>query len=128
MTDFDKVNRCSVAIVSLRRQLTNANDINELTLLAGKIIELEQELTTEKLKTTLALEKKKNTVEKKIDLLKRKLLQAEEELALIKATIKRKRENTKNSLDLKISLLNKEYTEMSDILSETSDRSSLKST
>ena len=122
MTDYDKINRCSVAIASLRRQLANANDVDELTILASKIIELEQQLTAEKLKTNIVLEKKKTEMERKIDLLRRKLTQAEEELALIKATIKRKRENTKSSLDLKISMLNKEYSDMSDILSESSEK------
>ena len=45
---FDRINRHNVAITSLKNQLKQASSIDELTVLAGKIIELEQQIVVEK--------------------------------------------------------------------------------
>lgn len=117
MSDFDKINRCNVSITSLRRQLSSATSIDELTIIAGKIIDLEHEIMTEKIKTNRALEKRKKEIEKRIDILRRKLNQAEEELSTLKDAMKRKTMQIKESLNIKIDILNKEYTNISDTLS-----------
>jgi predicted NAD-dependent protein-ADP-ribosyltransferase YbiA (DUF1768 family) len=88
---FDKINKLNVAISSLRNQLKTSISINEILLIASKIIELEQSVCYNRLYGCKELENKRNHIIYKIIKLKRQLTQANKNLIHIE-----------NSLDYKL--------------------------
>jgi predicted nuclease with TOPRIM domain len=115
---FDVINRYNVAILSLRNQLKQANGIDELTAIAGKIIELEQQILVEKSAGYAQLEEEKKKVEGKVDKLRRELKRAEDDLNRIDNSMDLKVNGYRKALQTKIDLLNEEY---NDIMSYSSD-------
>lgn len=115
---FDVINRYNVTIMSLRNQLKQATGIDELTLIASKIIELEQQILVEKTAGYKELEKEKSTVEIKIDKIKRELRRLEDDLQYIDNRIDLKVNVYRNALQTKIDDLSDQYT---GIVSQISD-------
>lgn len=109
-TRFDVINRYNVAIISLRNQLKQATGIDELTLIAGKIIDLEQQILVEKTAGYEELEKEKNVVESKIDKIRRELRRLEDDLQMIGNKIDLKVNVYRSVLQNKIDNLSVEYT------------------
>lgn len=109
-TRFDVINRYNVAIISLRNQLKQATGIDELTLIAGKIIDLEQQILVEKTAGYEELEKEKNVVESKIDKIRRELRRLEDDLQMIGNKIDLKVNVYRSALQNKIDNLSVEYT------------------
>ena len=107
---FDVINRYNVAIISLRNQLKQAAGIDELTIIASKIIDLEQQILVEKTAGYKELEKEKNTVESKIDKIKRELRRLEDDLQMIDNRIDLKVNVYRKALQNKIDNLSEEYT------------------
>lgn len=107
---FEVINRYNVAIASLRNQLKQASGIDELTILAGKIIDLEQQILVEKTAGYKELEKEKNQVESKIDKTKRELRRLEDDLQKIDNKIDLKVNVYRKALQAKIEDLSEEYT------------------
>lgn len=108
-TSFDKINRCSVAIQSLRNQLKLSQNLDELTIIAGKIIDLENEILSERTAGCKKLAKKKKEIEIKIDGLRRKISNEETKLSTIDNMITLKISKYKEQLENKIEDLSKEY-------------------
>ena len=106
---FEKINKYNVAIKSLKNQLKNSNSIDELTIIAGKIIELEQQIVVERGAGYRQLERERKEVENKVDKIKRELRRAEDELARIDSTLDLKVNGYKKTLQLKIDALGEEY-------------------
>ena len=109
-TRFDVINRYNVAIISLRNQLKQATGIDELTLIAGKIIDLEQQILVEKTAGYEELEKEKNVVESQIDKIRRELRRLEDDLQMIGNKIDLKVNVYRSALQNKIDNLSVEYT------------------
>jgi len=111
-TRFDKINRCNVAIRSLRNQLKISNNLDELTLIAGKIIDLENEILSERTIGCKQLTRKKKAIEVKIDTLRRKISTEESKLNNIDNMITLKISRYKEQLETKIEHLSKEYNDL----------------
>lgn len=111
---FDVINRYNVAIISLRNQLKQATGVDELTLIASKIIELEQQILAEKTAGYKELEKEKSRVESKIDKIRRELRRLEEDLHSIDNRIDLKVNVYKKAIENKIDNLSEEYTSIVD--------------
>lgn len=107
---FDVINRYNVAIASLRNQLKQATGIDELTLIASKIIDLEQQILVEKTAGYKELEKEKTVVESRIDKMKRELRRLEDSLQTIDLKIDLKVNVYRNALQTRIDNLADEYT------------------
>jgi septal ring factor EnvC (AmiA/AmiB activator) len=106
---FEKINKFNVAIMSLKNQLRSSNNIDELTLVASKIIDLEHQIVIEKTTGYKQLEEEKKTIEYKIDKIRRDLKNAENDLHRVGNNIDLKLVGYKNALQMKIDLLNDEY-------------------
>jgi hypothetical protein len=111
---FDLINRYMVAIISLRNQLKNASGIDELTLIASKIIDLEQQILVEKTAGYKELEKEKCNVENKIDKIKRELRRLEDDLHSIDNKIDLKVNVYRKALQGRINDLSDQYTNIID--------------
>jgi chromosome segregation ATPase len=106
---FDRINRFNVAIVSLKNQLKLSTNIDELTILASKIIELEQQIIVEKTAGYKKLEKEKKEIEDRIDKIKRELKRAEDDLQRIGNNLDLKVNGLRKTLQIRIDSLNTEY-------------------
>lgn len=106
---FEKINKYNVAIQSLKNQLKQASSLDELTILAGKIIELEQQIVIEKSTGYKQLEKERKDIEQKIDKIRRELHRAEADLSRINNTLDFKINGYKKTLQAKIDSLGEEY-------------------
>lgn len=106
---FDVINRYNVAIASLRNQLKTATGIDELTSIASKIIDLEQQILIEKTAGYKQLEKEQKEISNKVDKLRRELRRAEEELDLVDNKIDHKINGYRKALQIKIDSLNEDY-------------------
>jgi predicted nucleic acid-binding Zn-ribbon protein len=113
-TRFDVINRYNVSIASLKNQIKQATGIDELTVLAGKIIDLEQQILVEKTAGYKELEKEKSVVEDKIDRIKRELRRLEGDLQHIDNKIDLKVNVYRRVLLNKIDTLSEEYTGIAD--------------
>lgn len=100
--DYKLINKHNVKIASLRNQISASKDIDELTMIANKIIDLENEIMLEKNGELKKLEKVKTEAEEKVDTIKRKLKQAEYDLQYIQTTIDSKTNSYKKQLQQKI--------------------------
>jgi hypothetical protein len=106
---FEKINKFNVAIMSLKNQLRTSNNIDELTLVASKIIDLEHQIVIEKTTGYKQLEEEKKTIECKINKIRRDLKNAEDDLRRVGNHIDLKLVGYKNALQLRIDSLNDEY-------------------
>jgi hypothetical protein len=106
---FDLINKHNVTIKSLRNQLYRAEGIDELTTIASKIIELEQQIMIEKSIGYRQLEESKKQLLYKINKLQRDLQRAETALSQIDTKLDFKLNGYRNKLQEKIDLLNSEY-------------------
>lgn len=106
---FDVINRYNVAILSLKNQLKTATGIDELTSIASKIIDLEQQILVEKTAGYKQLEKEQKEISSKVDKLRRELRRAEEELESVDHKIDHKINGYRKALQIKIDSLNEDY-------------------
>lgn len=106
---FEKINKCHVSIKSLRNQLQTSQNIDELTVIASKIIELEHTILFERQIGCQKLNKKKVFIINKIDRLKRQLFIAKNELNNIENILNLKLNKYKEKLERKIEDISIEY-------------------
>lgn len=106
---FDKINRINVTIRSLRNQLRVTTDISKLSQIAHKIAELEEQAVIEKSRGYKQLEKRKKTIEDKIDKMKRQLSRAESELQQVDNSLHHKVDGYRKLLQMRINMLHEEY-------------------
>jgi len=118
---FERINKYSVTIASLKNQLRIADNIDELNILAGKIIELEQQIIIERSAGYKKLEREKKEIEDKIDKIKRELRRAENDLDRVGNAIDFKINGYKKSLQVKIDSLSEEYNSLVGKLVEKSN-------
>jgi predicted nuclease with TOPRIM domain len=109
---FEKINKINISINSLKNKLKSSKGIDELTDIAGQIIELEKQIIAEKTTGYKKLEKDKKLVESKIDKIQRELKQAKEELNRLDNNLIIKVDRYKNTLQKKIEILNIEYNQI----------------
>lgn len=106
---FDVINKYNVAIKSLRNQLKQATGIDELTNIAAKIVDLEQQIMTEKSNGYKQLEEEKKLIEKRIDTLSRELERAKGDLNRVGNSLDFKLNGYRKKLQARIDSLNDEY-------------------
>lgn len=106
---FDVINKYNVAIKSLRNQLKQATGIDELTNIAAKIVDLEQQIMTEKSNGYKQLEEEKKLIEKRIDTLTRELERAKGDLNRVGNSLDFKLNGYRKKLQARIDSLNDEY-------------------
>ena len=109
---FNIINKYNICIKSLSNQLKISTNVNELTVIASKIIELEQEILYEKTSGCLKLKKEKYKINNKIETLKRQINIAEKELQYIESSLDYKINGQKKILNKKIDKLNDEYNDV----------------
>lgn len=107
---FDVINKYNVAIKSLRNQLKQATGIDELTNIAAKIVDLEQQIMTEKSNGYKQLEEERKLIEKRIDSLSRELERAKGDLNRVGNSLDFKLNGYRKKLQARIDSLNSEYT------------------
>ncbi len=107
---FDVINKYNVAIKSLRNQLKQATGIDELTNIAAKIVDLEQQIMTEKSNGYKQLEEEKKLIEKHIGTLTRELERAKGDLNRVGNSLDFKLNGYRKKLQARIDSLNNEYT------------------
>jgi septal ring factor EnvC (AmiA/AmiB activator) len=110
--NFEKINKYNVTIMSLKNQLKASTNIDELTMIAGKIIELEHQIIVEKTAGYKSLEKERKEIENKIDKIRRELKRAEDELARVDGTLDFKLNGYRIALQNRIEVLSDEYNEI----------------
>jgi hypothetical protein len=120
-TRFEVINKYNVAIMSLKNQLKNASSIDELTILASRIINLEQQILVEKSTGYKELEQEKKKVETKIDKLTRELKQAENDLNRIDNNIDLKLNGYRAALQAKIEGLTNDFNNMQELILQTAN-------
>ena len=113
---FELINKHNVAIMSLRNQLKNATGIDELTIIASKIIDLEQQILVEKSTGYKELEQEKKKVESKIDKLTRELKQAENDLNRIDNNIDLKLNGYRLAIQAKLEGLTNDYNNIQELI------------
>lgn len=113
---FELINKYNVAIMSLRNQLKNATGIDELTIIASKIIDLEQQILVEKSTGYKELEQEKKKVESKIDKLTRELKQAENDLNRIDNNIDLKLNGYRLAIQAKLEGLTNDYNNIQELI------------
>ncbi len=106
---FDTINKHNVSIRSLRNKLRSAKGIDELTNLAARIIELENQILTEKTTGYKQLEAEKKSIELRIDKLNRELTNATRDLHRVGNSLDFKLNGYKKKLQNRIDSLNNEY-------------------
>lgn len=106
---FDVINKYNVAIKSLRNQLKQATGIDELTNIAAKIVDLEQQIMTEKSNGYKQLEEERKLIEKRIDNLSRELERAKGDLNRVGNSLDFKLNGYRKKLQARIDSLNSEY-------------------
>ncbi len=117
--NFNRINRYSVQINSLKNQLRTASDINELISVSSKIIELEKQIILERMAGFNALQKEKNAAVEKIDKIRRSLEKEEEKLWRINTTIDNRTTQYRNTLQSRIEELEHEFEEHSSTMENT---------
>jgi septal ring factor EnvC (AmiA/AmiB activator) len=110
--DFRKINQYQVAILSLKTKLKEAKDIDDLTILSNKIIELEKEILVEKTSGHKKLEKEREEIRQKIDKIQRQLMAAQHDLERVNNSIELKTTGYKKVLEKKIEALSEEYSHL----------------
>lgn len=107
---FDVINKYNVSIKSLRNQLKQATGIDELTNIASKIVDLEQQIMAEKSNGYKQLEDERKLIEKRIDTLNRDLNRAKNDLNRVGNSLDFKLTGYRKKLQTKINSLNNECT------------------
>ena len=118
---FDNINKYNITIKSLRNKLKSAKGIDELTNIASKIIDLENQILVEKSNGYKQLENEKKHIEKKITKLQRVLSSANNELQRIDDSLECKLNGYRKKLQLRIDNLNDEYIMVMGYISNDSD-------
>lgn len=108
-TRFELINKYNVAIGSLRNQLKAASSIDELTVIAGKIIDLENQIMYEKKAGYQELQQEKTVIEDKIDKARRELARLETDLQRVGNKLDLKVNGSKIELERSIGDLDREY-------------------
>ncbi len=106
---FAAINKYNVAIKSLRNKLKTAKGLDELTNIAAKIIELENQILVERTNGYRQLEDEKKTIENRIDRLQRELQNANHDLKRVGNSLDHKLNGYRKKLQTKIDSLNEEY-------------------
>lgn len=106
---YDLINRYSVSIASLRNRLKRTVSVDELAIIASKIIDLENRIMAEKNSGCKELEIKRATVEERIKKLRSLLRESKRELRHINKEIDAKIMLYRKELDGRIMLLKDEY-------------------
>lgn len=109
---FYLINKYNVAIISLRNQLKQANGIDELTYIASKIIDLENQIMLERKNGYKQLEEEKKVVEKKIMGLQKEIENAADALRRIDNEIEFKLNGYRKTLQTRIDKLQEEYSKI----------------
>jgi hypothetical protein len=107
--NFDKINKYTVVICSLRNQLKTSKNIDELIVLAGKIIGLEQKILIEKTAGYKKLQRARIRAEESILKLNHLLAISEEKLSYVNSIIEFKLNGYKKNLQSKIDILKDDY-------------------
>ena len=115
---FDNINKYNVTIKSLRNKLRSATGIDELTDIASKIIDLENQILAEKTNGYKQLENEKKQVEKKINKLQRVLSKETDKLQQIDNSLEFKLNGYRKKLQLRIDSLNNDVIIMGYISSD----------
>jgi DNA gyrase/topoisomerase IV subunit A len=121
---FDNINKYNVTIKSLRNKLKSAKGIDELTDIASKIIELENQILTEKTNGYKRLEHEKKQVEKKINKLQRVLTAETNNLQRIDDSLEFKLNGYRKKLQMRIDSLSDEYIMVMGYISSPSNNGS----
>lgn len=106
---FELINRYNVSIASLRNQLKSADTIDQLTVIASRIISLEQKIIAEKCVACKHLYNKRMLIQRKIEDLRRNLNREEQELSHINNLINVKVSGYRKKLNHKMDTLSEEY-------------------
>ncbi len=124
MPRFDSINKYNVTIKSLRNKLKSAKGIDELTDIASKIIELENQILTEKTNGYKQLEVEKKQVEKKINKLQRVLTKESNKLQQIDDSLEYKLNGYRKKLQMRVDSLADDYIMVMGYISSPSSSSS----
>jgi aspartyl/asparaginyl-tRNA synthetase len=103
--DFEKINKCYVHIASLRISLQQASTLEQITAIANKISELEQEILNEKAKGCQELIVKKVSLIEKVERLRSELEKAESELREVETCLDGRIANLKKSLESQLAAI-----------------------
>lgn len=117
---FENVNKYNVTISSLRNKLKMAKGVDELTDIASKIVELENQILIEKTNGYKQLESERKHVEKKINKLQQVLTKETNKLQQIDNSLECKLNGYRKKLQMRIDLLNDDYLVMGYISSPSS--------
>lgn len=109
---FDLINRYKVSIKSLQNKLKNSKNTDELTVTAGKIIELEELIFLEKTAKIKTLEKKKQAMELSLAKMQKDISNTQKAIAEINSTIT----NISSTHTSNIDILSETYVSLSDVL------------
>ena len=112
---FELINKYNVAILSLKNQLKNAMGIDELTRIANKIVDLEQQILIEKTTGYKELEEEKKRISMKVDKLRRELSKTESALSQIENNIDIKLNSYRKALQNKIEMMTNEYNVLNEV-------------
>ena len=118
---FDNINKYNVTIKSLRNKLKAAKGIDELTDVASKIVELENQILAEKSIGYKQLETEKKQVENKINKLQRVLTKETNKLQQIDDSLECKLNGYRKKLQLRVDSLNEDVILVMGYISSESD-------
>lgn len=113
---FDRINKYSVTVKSLRNQLKHAEGLDELTTIASKIVDLENQILIERSAGYKQLEEEKKLIERKVKRLSREISRANQDLERIGNSLEFRLNGYKKTLQGKIEELNTEYSTMLEYL------------
>lgn len=106
---FDVINKYNITIKSLRNQLARATDIDELTNIAAKIIELEHAIMLERSAGYRQIEHEQKKLVDRVNTLQRSLQLAEMELSNLTNKLDFKLNGYRAKLEEKVEQLSVEY-------------------
>lgn len=106
---FDVINKYNITIKSLRNQLAKATDIDELTAIAAKIIELEHSIMLERSAGYRQIEYEQKKIAERVNMLQRSLQLAEMELSNLTNKLDFKLNGYRAKLEEKVENLSLEY-------------------
>lgn len=107
--DFNTINKYNVQVLSLKNKLKVASDVEEISCIATRIVELENSIMLERTTRFKILEKEKKEIENRIDKIRRELKRAEDDLRIIDSSITVRIDGYKEKLQEQIEELTREY-------------------
>ena len=107
--DYQIINKSNVQAASLLNRLRKTDNINELTTIAGKIIDLEQTVLRERQAVCKRLQAQQKRIQNQIDSLRRALERKTTQLNIVKNKLDLRLVNYKKILETKINVLSGEY-------------------